>query len=401
MMKLPIEYRKYIEKFETWIRKPRWRRHNYQHKRRKYNLIALTLLKISAYDFWRMIISYGMNNDYIKNSEFNDSSPFLHWHSLHSCLTTETIMNNNNILSNDLLCPRLIKNEKGTKRSKEIAIHKQSTYNILSTTPVESKYFEFDSSSMNDEYDDNYNSTMDSSAINESFICQTALDTVKKYNYNINVTIEEKTSNSVVNKLDRRKNINLKLTSSSGSCKITENITICLDRTDNSSHNIVKECHGPKLNENNCEKHETIFVFIKEENPNLKKCFNKDRCFESCRNVSTSTSDILSLLTKDNARRIIDSLPICMIKKESTSWRSVLPACAVKNIEQIPRYKNNSLEEVTEKNNNQFIPMNNNLKITESLSTTNIIKEISLDSSESSSTSSSTSLDSVHVNNYK
>ncbi|KAK0071932.1 hypothetical protein PV326_000655, partial [Microctonus aethiopoides] len=167
--------------------------------------------------------------------------------------------------------------------------------------------------------------------------------------------------------------------------------------TDNSSHNIVKECHGPKLNENNCEKHETIFVFIKEENPNLKKCFNKDRCFESCRNVSTSTSDILSLLTKDNARRIIDSFPICMIKKESTSWRSVLPTCAVKNIEQIPRYKNNSLEEVTEKNNNQFIPMNNNLKITESLSTTNIIKEISLDSSESSSTSSSTSLDSVHT----
>lgn len=109
-MKLPaIEYRKYIEKFETWIRKPRWRRHNYQHKRRKYNLIALTLLKVSAYDFWRMIISYDMNNNYIKNSEFNDSSPFLHWHSLHSCLTTETIMNNNNILSNDLLCPRLIK----------------------------------------------------------------------------------------------------------------------------------------------------------------------------------------------------------------------------------------------------------------------------------------------------
>lgn len=79
----------------------------------------------------------------------------------------------------------------------------------------------------------------------------------------------------------------------------------------------------------------------------------------------------------------------------------MLPTCAVKNIEQIPRYKNNSLEEVTEKNNNQFIPMNNNLKITESLSTMNIIKEISLDSSESSSTSSSTSLDSVHVNNYK
>lgn len=214
----------------------------------------------------------------------------------------------------------LFRNEKGTKRSKEIAIHKQSTYNILSTTPVESKYFEFNCSRMN-EYDDNYHSTMDSSAINESFICQTALDTVKKYNYNINVTIEEKTNNSLVNKLDRRKNIELKLTSSSGSCKITENITVCLDRTDISSHNIVKECHGPKLNDNNCEKHETISVFIKEENPNLKKCFNKDRCLESCRNVSTSTSDILTDLTKDNARKIIDSFPIWMIKKESTSWR--------------------------------------------------------------------------------
>ncbi|KAK0175083.1 hypothetical protein PV327_008864 [Microctonus hyperodae] len=246
-------------------------------------------------------------------------------------------------------------------------------------------------------YNDNYYSTMDSSAINESFICQTALDTVKKYNYNVNVTIEEKTNNSLVNKLDRRKNINLKLTSSSRSCTITENITICLDKTDISTHDIVNECKGPKLNENNCEKYETIFVFIKEENPNLKKCINGDKCFEKSRSVSTSTSDILSRFTKDNSCRITDNFSTCTIKKESTSWRSVLPTCAVKNIEQIPRCKNNSLEEMTEKNNNQFIPVNNNLKITESLSTMNIIKEISFDSSESSSTSSSTSFNSVHI----